>query len=344
MTLPVEVTFVVPNYNGAPFLGQTLESILGQRDPAFSVVVADNCSTDGSIEIARSYRDDRLTVALADVHVSMSENWNRALGYARTPYAVLAHADDVYEPDYLGVMLPLIRGHATAFCAHCKVAYIDEHGHGLDLPLERYKDRFWPEIDPYCRPACEEAAWLRRGNYILAPSAIYRMDGVRAIGAFNTRFQFVPDWEYWLRGVFAGYQIVGTRRKLVKYRKHSRSLTSTAEANLSRYQEEIDLLRWLAVRGFSAGCFPDERPEYGLVSNTIMTEFADRLARGDSDGATRLAVFGRANIPRFRWSTRDITTRCALPLGVAGGRALVGFRELYLRHMSGRPRGRTSWS
>src|SRR5260221_9513391 len=98
MTGPVDVTFVVPNYNGASFLRQTFEWILAQRDPDFQVVVADNCSTDGSVDIARSYHDDRLTVALATVHVSMSENWNRALGYVRTPYAVVAHADDMYEP------------------------------------------------------------------------------------------------------------------------------------------------------------------------------------------------------------------------------------------------------
>jgi glycosyltransferase involved in cell wall biosynthesis len=342
MTRQPDVTFVVPNYNGAAYLRQTLESILAQRDPDFRVVMADNCSTDASIDIARSYHDDRLTVALADTHVSMSENWTRALGYIDTPYGVLAHSDDVYEPDYLAVMMPLIRGHGNAFAAHCKVAYIDEHGDGLDLPLETYKDRFWPDADPYCRPACDEAAWLRRGNYILAPAAIYRMEWVRAIGAFNPRFQFVPDWEYWLRGVFAGYQIAGTRRRLVKYRKHSRSLTSAAEASLSRYQEEIELLTWLAGRGFSAGCFPDPHPEYGLVGNTLMTEFADRLARGDAAGATRLAVFGRANIPRFRWSVRDLAMRCALGLGVAGGLALVRLRALYLRYLAAQPWGRTS--
>jgi glycosyltransferase involved in cell wall biosynthesis len=133
MTPPADVTFVVPNYNGAAFLRQTLESILAQRAPALHVVVADNCSTDASVDIARSYRDVRLTVALATLHVSMSENWNRALGYVRTPYAVLAHSDDLYEPDYLGVMLSLIQGRPNAFAAHCKVCLL----YTLTLPTNR---------------------------------------------------------------------------------------------------------------------------------------------------------------------------------------------------------------
>src|SRR5262245_22650490 len=116
-----DVTFVIPNYNGERFLGATIESILAQRDPAFRLVIADNCSTDGSIDLARSYRDSRLSVVAADQHVSMSANWNRSMDIVCTPYFVLAHADDLYDPEYLVEMLALIRSHERAFVAHCAV-------------------------------------------------------------------------------------------------------------------------------------------------------------------------------------------------------------------------------
>ena len=325
-----ETTFVIPNYNGALYLRQTIESLLAQRASGFALILADNCSTDNSVAIARSYGDARLTIALADRHVSMSENWNRAIGYVDTPFFVLAHADDLYDPGYLSVMLPLLRDRPNAFVAHCMVANIDEQGARLDLPVDAYKRHFFPDADPYCRPACEEAVWLRKGNYILAPSAIYRSKLVDTIGLFNPRFQFVPDWEYWLRGVFAGYQIAGTRQKLVQYRRHASSLTKAAEKNLSRYEEEIELLEWLAPHGHAAGCFSTAQPDYGLVSNTLMSEFADRLARGDRDGAARLAAFARARIPGFRWSARDIAARTAGRVGTTGGRVLAWWRERYL--------------
>jgi glycosyltransferase involved in cell wall biosynthesis len=326
-----DITFVIPNYNGAQYLRQTIESLLAQRDPSFELIVADNRSTDTSVEVAGSYGGDpRLTIALADRHVSMSENWNRAIGYVRAPFFVLAHADDLYEPDYLSVMLPLLRERPNAFAAHCMVANIDEQGTLLDLPVDAYKRHFFPGADPYCRQPCEEALWLRKGNYILAPSVMYRTEHVRAIGLFNTRFQFVPDWEYWLRGVFAGFQIAGTRRKLVRYRRHASSLTRAAEKNLSRYEEEIELLEWLAPHGHAAGCYTSARADYGLVSNTLISEFADRLARGDAEGAERLLAFARARIPGFRWSVRDVAASGARLMGAAGGRALAWWRERYL--------------
>jgi glycosyltransferase involved in cell wall biosynthesis len=331
------VTFVVPNYNGARYLAHTLESILAQQDPDFVLILADNQSTDDSVPIAESYRDPRLIVIRAGEHVSMAANWNRAFTYVRTPFAVLAHADDIYEPEYLSVVLPLLRRHEQAFAAHCNVINIDEHGGVLrDLPVERYKAQFWPTGETYSRTPCDEAAWLRRGNYISAPATMYRMAAVQAIGPFETRFQFVTDWEYWLRGVFAGYTIAGTRRRLLRYRRHSGSLTKAAETTLRRYDEEIELLQWLAARGFAAGCFADERPDYGLVTNTLMSELADRLSAGDRDGARRLAAFARNRIPGFRGSARDVAGAAALSLGAAGGRALVAMRQLYLRTGTGR--------
>jgi hypothetical protein len=230
----------------------------------------------------------------------------------------------------------LLRDHENAFVAHCMVANIDETGVLLELPVDTYKAHFFPDADPYCRPPCDEAAWLRKGNYILAPSAIYRTDLVRRIGLFNTRFQFVPDWEYWLRGVFMGFQIAGTRRRLVRYRRHASSLTRAAEKNLSRYEEEIELLEWLAPHGHAAGCFRTARPDYGLVSNTLMSEFVDRLTRGDVDGAARLSAFARERIPGFRWSARDIVSRAALHTGTSGGRALAWWRERYLELLTWR--------
>lgn len=330
------VTFVVPNHNGARFLRQTLASILAQRDPEFLLVLADNQSTDESVGIAGSFGDPRLSVAPSDRLLSMSENWNRALALVQTPFGVLAHADDVYEPGYLEGMRGLLDAHPDAFAAHCYVTNIDERGEALrDLPVERYKRQFWPPGETYCRSSCDEAAWLRRGNYISAPSVMYRMACVHAIGDFDPRFHFVTDWEYWLRGVFAGFRIAGTRERLVRYRRHSGSQTKAAEANLSRYSEEIDVLKWVAARGFATGCFTDAREEYGLVSNTLMSELADRLSRGDRGGAARLASYARERIPGFRGSARDVAASAMLPLGSVGGRALGVFRDLYLRAQAG---------
>jgi hypothetical protein len=266
----------------------------------------------------------------------MSENWNRCIGYVETPYFVLAHSDDIYEPDYLSTMLPLLEGEPNAFMAHCRAFNIDEDSRVLDLPLEQYKLRFYPAHDPYCRTPCEEAGWLRQGNYFQAPAAIYRTELVRKVGPFNTTYQFVTDWEYCLRGVLAGYAMPATRRQLIRYRRHPGSLTTAFDVDLRKYREEIALLEWVAAAGHAAGCFPDTRPDYGLVLNTLISGIADRLASGDVAGASQLAAFARERVPGFRGSGRDRLAAVALRLGPAGGTLLASGRQAYLKLLTWR--------
>jgi hypothetical protein len=199
-----DVTFVIPNYNGAEYLRQTIESLLAQRDRRFLAILADNCSTDASIEIARSYRDERLSVQAADrPRVDVGELEPRR-GYVTTPYFVLAHSD---EP--LRARLPV--GAAADAAGSPQRLRCALHGWRTSTNRGRCsicrststRRTSTPDEDPYCRQPCDEAAWLRdRGITSSRPRRCTGTDLFRKIGPFNTRFQFVPDWEYWLRGVF----------------------------------------------------------------------------------------------------------------------------------------------
>ena len=55
-----KVTVVMPVYNGERFLGQAIESILGQTYSNFELFIVDDASTDGSVDIIRSYQDARI--------------------------------------------------------------------------------------------------------------------------------------------------------------------------------------------------------------------------------------------------------------------------------------------
>lgn len=327
------VTVVVPNYNGARYLGGTLRSLLDQTVPDVPLILLDNCSTDNSVAVAEGLGDRRVRIVRADTHVSMADNWTRALTLADTPYAVLAHADDLYEPEYLGVMVPLLEAHPRAFIAHSRVASMDEQGRHYEADQELVKDLSWPPTETYERSVADEFAVLQRANYILAPSVILRTSVARRIGPFNETYQFVTDWEFWLRGLLAGHTIAGTRRRLVHYRRHRASSTQAHQATMQRYQEEIDLLLWAAREGHLHGLVPSSEPDLRLVRNTILADFADRLERGQRDGARMLLDFARERIPGFRGSPRHLLMAAALRSGRWGGVALRGAQAAYIGHV-----------
>ena len=103
------VSVVTPFYNTAPYLAECIESVLAQTYFNFEYILMDNCSTDGSYEIADSYaaRDPRIRLIRCSEFVPMLKNYNRALRAISeaSEYCKIVQADDYIFPNCLQSML-----------------------------------------------------------------------------------------------------------------------------------------------------------------------------------------------------------------------------------------------
>jgi len=103
------VSVVTPFYNCAPYLAQCIESVLGQSYSQFEFILSDNCSTDGSQEIAHSYaqRDQRIRFIRQPRFLSQVQHYNRALAEisADSAYCKMVQADDLILPGCLQAMV-----------------------------------------------------------------------------------------------------------------------------------------------------------------------------------------------------------------------------------------------
>lgn len=108
MTEPF-VSVVTPFYNTAPYLAQCIESVLAQTYRNFEYLLVDNCSTDGSSEIAESFarQDDRIRLVRQPSFLSQVQNYNSALEHIspQSRYLKLVQADDLLFPDCLSSMV-----------------------------------------------------------------------------------------------------------------------------------------------------------------------------------------------------------------------------------------------
>ena len=91
-------TICIPAYNQEAFIGECIRSALEQSHPNLDILVVDDCSTDRTLEIARSFRDRRLTVLRNDSNLGLAGNWNRVVHLARGDYVKLLCGDDVLYP------------------------------------------------------------------------------------------------------------------------------------------------------------------------------------------------------------------------------------------------------
>jgi len=103
------VSVVTPFYNTAQYLAQCIESVLAQSYSQFEYILMDNCSNDGSSEIAAMYadRDSRIRLIQCSEFLPQLPNYNRALTEisAASKYCKLVQADDWIFPDCLKLMV-----------------------------------------------------------------------------------------------------------------------------------------------------------------------------------------------------------------------------------------------
>jgi len=109
------VSVVTPVYNGEEYLAECIESVVAQSYDNWEHVILDNCSTDGTGDIARSYgeKEGRIKIYRNDTVLPMLENWNRAMRLinAQSKYCKVVHGDDWLFPECLKQMVELADTH-----------------------------------------------------------------------------------------------------------------------------------------------------------------------------------------------------------------------------------------
>jgi glycosyltransferase involved in cell wall biosynthesis len=126
------VSVVVPSYNNADYLAETMDSILAQTYDDFEVVVADHSSTDGTMDIARRYEaDPRVRLLTTEAGGGAKRNWDRVSQEARGELIKLVCGDDLIAPTALARQVSAFDEHPSAVLVASQRTLVDAAGRTL---------------------------------------------------------------------------------------------------------------------------------------------------------------------------------------------------------------------
>ena len=110
------VSVLLTAYNRAPYIASSIESVLSQTFGDFELLITDNCSTDGTFDIAKRYErlDSRIRVVQNERNLGQFGNRNRAAELARGSLLKYHDSDDLMYPHCLAVMVPMLLSEPTA--------------------------------------------------------------------------------------------------------------------------------------------------------------------------------------------------------------------------------------
>jgi glycosyltransferase involved in cell wall biosynthesis len=126
-----KISVIIPNYNHAPYLEMRIRSVLAQTLTDTEVILLDDCSTDGSLDILARYRHHpKVAHCIFNQANSGStfRQWERGLACATGEYVWIAESDDLADPHFLSHLSSVLDANRTVGLAYCQSAKIDETG------------------------------------------------------------------------------------------------------------------------------------------------------------------------------------------------------------------------
>ena len=179
------VTVVVTSFNREEYLGPSIESVLNSSFEKFDLLVIDDRSTDGSVDVARSYArlDPRVNVVVNESNLGDYGNRNRAIELVETTFLKYHDSDDLMYPYGLATFVELLEAEPEA---------------GFTLSTGRY----WPggPCPMLLTPLLAyEREFLGGGLFSCGPSgALFRTEVLRQLGGFPERGA-ASDYCFWLK-------------------------------------------------------------------------------------------------------------------------------------------------
>lgn len=216
------VSIIMPNYNSEKYVGATIQSVIDQTYQNWELLFVDDCSSDASLELVKSFQDDRIHI------FSMKENGgaalarNRAIEEARGRWIAFLDSDDLWAPNKLEKQISYMQENDISF-SYTDYEVIDESNKIIStfkprLSVCNYKD-------------------ILKHNHIGCLTVIYDSDKLGKV-YMPTNAIKREDIACWLSILKNGERAYCLHECLARYKVHSNSVSSN-KFKMMKYQWQV---------------------------------------------------------------------------------------------------------
>lgn len=218
MSIPL-VTVLMSVYNGQRFLGEAIESILGQSLKDFEFIIIDDASTDNSRAVAEGYHDQRIKIVSNRKNMRLAASLNRGIHLARGKYIARMDADDISLPQRLEKQAAYMEDHPEIGVSGSWLECFGDLSGVWDYPAD---------------PAVIRAGLLFQ-NQLGHPTVIMRRETILRHGLFyDPDFAEAEDYKLWTRCARC-FPLGNLGEVLLMYRWHESQASRTHSMIQRRY-------------------------------------------------------------------------------------------------------------
>ncbi len=235
------ITVVLPTYNGAEFVQESIESVLAQDLESFELIICDDASTDDTWHMLQAYAGPNCRIVRNDVNLGLFPTLNRLMAAAQSPWIHLWSQDDRMLPGCLDATLRFAAIHPEVAMIYSRMLFIDEEG----------RHRSDGEVDS--TPAVVPSKLAAQIMYFFGSIAgnianvSLRRDAFLSLGGFRDDMKVSGDYEFWAR-LSESYPIGFIATPLVALREHRGQFSKQFSSALEFIRENGEIRRRLFSR------------------------------------------------------------------------------------------------
>lgn len=217
-----KISIVLPTYNGARFLSDSIESIIAQTERDWELIIVNDCSTDDTLKIANKYatQDSRISVVSNRTNKKLPASLNVGFALARGKYLTWTSDDNIYHIGALKKMAAYLDENKSADMVSFDINFVNENTLKIRCTLaEICYGRNQKQLAMQCN---------------IGAAFMYRREIAEKIGKYDEQMFCAEDYDYWCRIALHG-RIDYVDEVIYDYRENSASITATQKA---RVQEQ----------------------------------------------------------------------------------------------------------
>lgn len=238
--VPGLISVIMSNFNTPEeYLREAIESVLNQTYNNFEFIIIDDCSTDNSLEIIKTYTDERIVILKNDENLGITKSLNRGLKIAKGEFVARMDADDICLPERFEKQVEYLREKPEVVVCGTGVELF---GDGADSYKEKMVCKTIPQKEDF-------QIRLLFGNHtnIIHPTAMFRHKSlIENSIKYDERYIYAQDYRMWVSCSRVG-ECANLPDILFKYRMHNKAVSSNKKDAQKECAKNImeEQLNWL---------------------------------------------------------------------------------------------------
>jgi len=219
------VSVITATYNMAGYISETMDAILAQDYAPLEAIVADDGSTDNTMEVLAPYLSDPRVRVVQQENAGQTVAKNHGLREARGEFMAFCDADDTWRPDKLSRQIPAFDDPRVGV-VFSDIVCVDGQGQVLNIPA---MDRVGGHI----------TGPLLLDNFIPFPTSVARASVLAEAGGFDESLTMSIDYDLWLR-ISVDHQFAYIAEPLANYRIWAGQMSNKMEERLDNCFELLE--------------------------------------------------------------------------------------------------------